>query len=125
MPLESAVTKPIIDYINSLPNSIAEKVKGSASSSGKADINACYRGRTLRIEVKTPDHKNKASKKQERNLEKWYRAGAIVMVAYSLDSVRYFLGEINKDPYSKFDLMQSEMNRCVSWAKIPKLRLTG
>lgn len=122
MPLESSITRGVIDYINSLPVGIAEKVQGSSSASGRADINACYRGRTLRIEVKTPDHKNKASKKQERNLEKWYRAGAVVMVVYSLDSVKMFLEVLNigQSGYAGIE----EENGCISWVKIPILKLT-
>ena len=58
MPFESSITGSIIDYLNSLPGGRAEKLKGSSSGSGKADINGCYRGRSLRIEVKTPDNRN-------------------------------------------------------------------
>ena len=65
-----------------MPFAISEKIKGDATSSGRADINACYNSRSIRIEVKTPDHKNKASKKQEHNLRKWLYAGSIVMVVY-------------------------------------------
>lgn len=88
MPFEKSITNSIIKYLNSLPNCRAEKVQGGAAASGRADINACYHGRTLRIEVKTPDHKNIASTKQKHNLEKWAKAGAIVMTMYSLDAVK-------------------------------------
>lgn len=85
---EAQIVKSILDYLNSQPLCVAEKVQGSASGSGKADINACYHGRCLRIEVKTADHGNKASEKQLVNMQRWERAGAICFVAYSLEDVK-------------------------------------
>lgn len=88
MPLESSITKSVLTYLNSLPSCVAEKVAGSGQSSGKADINGCINGRSFRIEMKTPDHGNKASLKQELNLKRWERAGAITGVCYSLQDVK-------------------------------------
>lgn len=85
MPREDVIVNSILDYLNSLEGCVAEKVHGSAMSSGKADINGCYKGRAFRIEAKTPDHGNKASKKQKINLKRWEKAGALVGVAYSLE----------------------------------------
>lgn len=85
---ESIIVNNILNYLNSLPECVAEKLQGSAASSGKADINACYKGRSLRIEVKTPDHGNKASKRQIANLKRWEAAGAIAFVAYSVEDVK-------------------------------------
>lgn len=120
MPLESSITGKILDLLNSLPQCRAEKIKGSSSSSGRADINACYRGRTLRIEVKTPDHKNKASTKQNHNLEKWEKAGAVVMVVYSRYAVEEFIRRIDQGFTGAWILC--EENGCESWAHIPSLR---
>jgi hypothetical protein len=92
MPIESNITKRVIKYLNSLENCVAEKVFGNGISSGKADINACYHGRSVRIEMKSPDHGNKASKKQELNLKRWEKAGAICGVCYSLEDVKELLG---------------------------------
>lgn len=74
-----------------MPNGVAEKVQGTALSSGKADINACINGRCIRLEVKTADHGNKASKKQKINLRRWSAAGAICGVVYSLEEVKELL----------------------------------
>lgn len=120
MPLEGSITGSILKYLNSLPQCRAEKLKGSSSASGRADINACYRGRTLRIEVKTPDHKNKASAKQNHNLEKWRSAGAVVMVAYSKLSVMTLLKYIDTNQTGEW--VFPEDNGCVSWVKIPSLK---
>lgn len=88
MPVESSVVQGILNYLNSLQRSTAEKVQGTSLSSGKADINACVRGYCVRIEVKTLDHGNKASKKQRINLRRWAAAGAICVVAYTVEDVK-------------------------------------
>ena len=85
---EAQIVKSILDYLNSQPKCVAEKVQGSAAGSGRADINACYKGRTIRIEVKTADHGNKTSVKQQMNLKRWEVAGAICIIAYSLEDVK-------------------------------------
>lgn len=117
MALESSVTGSIIKYLNSLPQCRAEKLKGSSSGSGRADVNACYRGRSLRIEVKTPDHKNTTSDKQEHNLQKWEKAGSAVMVAYSKESVSKLIQLLQKHKKGEFHF--EEENGCTSWARIP------
>lgn len=120
MPLESSITGSILRYMNSLPQCRAEKVKGSSSASGRADINACFRGRTLRIEVKTPDHGNEASAKQNHNLDKWKRAGAVVMVVYSKKAVEEFIRRLEQGFTGSWVLQ--ERNGCESWVNIPSLR---
>lgn len=97
MPREEVIVSSIIKYLNSLDGGVAEKVQGSSMSSGKADINACYKGRSIRIEVKTPDHGNKASEKQKINLRRWKRAGAYCIVAYSLEEVKELIREIGEN----------------------------
>lgn len=94
MPLETTITKRILDWINGLEGGVAEKVMGNAFQFGRPDINACYRGRCIRIEVKTPDHGNKPSKAQELDIKKWRKAGALAFVAYSLDDVKRMFYEV-------------------------------
>lgn len=91
MAREVSIVDKILSYINGLPHGVAEKVQGTALSSGKADINACINGRCIRLEVKTADHGNKASKKQKINLRRWSAAGAICGVVYSLEEVKELL----------------------------------
>ena len=95
MAREISIADQIIKYINSMPHGTAEKVQGTARSSGKSDINACINGRCIRIEVKTADHGNKESKKQSINLRRWSAAGAVCGVAYSLEEVKRLLEEYN------------------------------
>ena len=94
MATETTVQSNIIDYINSLPNGMAENVSGNARQSGRADINACIRGRTFKIEVKTEDTeygREGATLKQRLYLEKWARAGAVACVAYNIGDVAYVI----------------------------------
>lgn len=119
MPLETSITGSIITYIKSLGGQ-AEKVKGDSSASGRPDINACYRGRCLRIEVKTPDHKNTTSKKQDINLKRWRHAGAICMAVYSKKAVMYFLSCYNLGMTGTF--LYTENNKCCSTAYIPRIK---
>lgn len=91
MALESSIQSSILDYINKLPNGIAENVSGNAQQSGRADINACINGRTFKIEVKTEDTaygRKGASTKQRLYLEKWARAGAVSCVVYNVNDVK-------------------------------------
>lgn len=99
---ESVIVNSILKYINSLPQGVAEKLIGNATGAGKADINACYKGRSLRIEVKSPEHGNKASQRQLVNLKRWRAAGAKTLVAYSLTDVKKLIKEIdNENDYSR------------------------
>lgn len=93
MPLESTITKNIINLIKE-KGGMAEKIHGNAMSIGRPDINACYKGRCLRLEVKSPDHNNQASQAQLINLAKWERAGAVSKVVRSVKEVKEILDEI-------------------------------
>lgn len=88
MPLEHSIQSKVLDYLNNLKGCVAENVSGGATQKGRPDINCCYKGQCFRIELKTPDHDNKASVGQRINMKKWSRAGAVCFVAYSLDDVK-------------------------------------
>lgn len=120
MSFEKSITTSIIAYIKKIGGQ-AEKVKGDSSASGRPDINACYKGRCLRIEVKTPDNRNTTSKKQDINLKRWTHAGAICMTVYSRDAVKHFIRKTNKSPYEAGIISYEEKNGCVSKCFIPIL----
>lgn len=86
--LERAITDKVLKWLNSLDGCVAEKVWGSAQQIGRPDINGCYKGRSFRIEMKSPDTGYKPSKLQLLNLEKWERCGAICAVCYSIEEVK-------------------------------------
>lgn len=120
MSFEITITHNIMKYLNDMDGVIMEKVKGEAECSGRADINGCYHGTSVRIEVKTPDNKNKPSKKQLYNLWEWHKAGAITMVVYSLEAVKEAFrvwDETNGKPYHNITI--SEENNCVSMIMYP------
>ena len=93
MAIESTITNSMIKYLNSLPHTIAEKVMGNAFQSNRPDINGCCRGRSFRIEVKSPDHGNKASKGQLLNIKHWKDAGCIAFVCDNLKEVKLRINE--------------------------------
>lgn len=119
MALEKTISTQIIQYLNSLDGCISEKIMGNAESSGRPDIGGCYKGQCFRIEVKTPDHKNVPSRKQLQNLFKWAQAGSVVMVAYSVKSVKRMIETLN-DPKHKNDYyIVPDENGCKSSYFVP------
>ena len=116
-----------MEYFNGMNKSIVEKVKGGAECSGRADINGCYYGWSMRIEVKTPDNRNKPTKKQLYNLYQWNKAGALCMVVYSLDAVSHAINrfdnlfmETEKLSWETYN----EKNKCKSLILYPYSEIT-
>lgn len=93
---ETSLQSKVLDYLNSLPHCIAENVSGNAQQSGRADINACYRGRCLKIELKDPTTGYQPSQQQLLYLKRWAAAGAKTGVCYSLKDVKKLLEEIDE-----------------------------
>ena len=91
---ETALQTAVLKYLNSLPECIAENVSGNASQSGRADINACYKGRCIKIELKDEDTGYEPTKQQLHYLDKWNAAGALTAVCYSLSDVKNFIEEL-------------------------------
>lgn len=81
---ETGIQSKILGYLNSLPQCIAENVSGNASQSGRADINACYKGVCLRLEVKGGTEGYGATQQQKLNLKRWRLAGAKTAVIESV-----------------------------------------
>lgn len=88
MPKESSFQSQALVYLNSINGCVAENVSGNSAQSGRADINGCVNGRSFRIELKVPDHGNTPSKKQLYDLLRWQKAGAFVMVAYTMEDIK-------------------------------------
>lgn len=120
MGFESSFQSTVLKYLNSLPGCKAENVSGNANQSGRPDINGCYRGRMFKIELKTPDNKNEATKKQFLELRKWKNAGCAVAVIYDMDILKemfsfdwYSMGSAGGDSI--------DFNGCHSWYRIPSI----
>lgn len=127
MSFETTITHRIMEYFNGINKAIVEKVKGGAECSGRADINGCYYGWSMRIEVKTPDNRNKPTKKQLYNLYQWNKAGALCMVVYSLDAVSHAINrfdnlfmETEKLSWETYN----EKNKCKSLILYPYSEIT-
>ncbi len=88
MPKESSFQSQVLVYLNSIHGCVAENVSGNSAQSGRADINGCVNGRSFRIELKVLDHGNVPSKKQLYDLLRWQKAGALVMVAYTMEDIK-------------------------------------
>lgn len=91
---ESAIQSKIITWINAQPGCIAENVRGNATQSGRADINACIKGRCVKIEVKRPDSSYDTTSKQELYLKRWKRAGAHCFSCESLKEAQYHITKL-------------------------------
>lgn len=67
-----------------------------ATKAGVPDILACYKGRFIGIEVKTPTTKNNVSKLQQHNLNLIKLAEGRCIVAWDMDMVKDFIEDIDK-----------------------------
>ena len=85
-PLEKTITRNIVRYLNGLPACYARKIHGGRYASGFPDIICVREGIAIWIEVKRPG--GKPTKLQLVELENWRSAGALAIVAYSLDDVK-------------------------------------
>lgn len=120
MGLESNFQSTVLEYLNNTPGCVAENVSGNAKQSGRPDVNGCFHGRMFKLELKTPDHGYKASKKQELNLRRWKRAGCVTGVIYSMSTLRTLISMHPwKDNPGKYEF--SEATGGISWFDIPKL----
>lgn len=83
---EKDLTKKIVDYLNSLPQTFAFRVENRPGMAhGCSDIIGCRAGKFMAVEVKLPG--NKPTQLQERFLRKVREAGGIAIIAYSLEQL--------------------------------------
>lgn len=120
MGLEKNFQTEALKYLNGLPHCKAENVSGNAKQSGRPDINGCYCGRMFKIELKAPDNKNSASKKQSYELQRWHRAGAAVGVIYSMETLKDMMAamELYRGVKNHASYEVQELNGCTSWYTI-------
>lgn len=62
-------------------------MSGDASTSGEPDIDVCYKGRTIKLEVKRPGGAGPTNL-QKAVLAQWREAGAVATTVRSVDAVR-------------------------------------
>lgn len=92
---ETALQTKVLKYLKSLPECMAENVSGNASQSGRADINCCYKGVCVKIELKDPKTGYQPTQQQLLYLKRWKKAGATVGVCYSLKDVKRLLEKVD------------------------------
>lgn len=96
VPMEKSIVTGILKFLNSLPVCHARKVAGTDNQAGEPDIDACYHGQTLKLEVKRPKpFGNDGTKLQLATLEKWKAAGAIAGIVRSVDDVKAIIQELD------------------------------
>ena len=88
-PLESSIVARILKWLNSQPGAYAFKVHGGRWGGGQPDIVGSFKGRALALEIKRPGYE--ATALQLATLKKWEQAGAVAVVAYSLEGVKEIL----------------------------------
>lgn len=83
----SGVVQPVLDYLNSLPESKAINIHGSVfSERGTPDIIGCVKGRMVAFECKR-DTTEDLERIQKWRLSEWIAAGAVVGGVSSVDHV--------------------------------------
>lgn len=74
---ENEIVLEGINYLRAQPHAYAKKVHGGAmGNAGEPDVDACVRGRAVKLEAKAGS--NKPSKVQLAALRRWAAAGALV-----------------------------------------------
>ena len=68
----------------------------ATTKAGVPDIVGCYKGTFIGIEVKHPDKRTNVSALQQHNLDKIVDAGGYSMVAWELQQVIEFIGDIDE-----------------------------
>jgi len=90
---ESALTKKVLEYLNSVPGCKAIKIHGNAYvETGTPDIAGCIRGRAFFLELKVPGEKPTIL--QQKRIKEWQEAGAISGWATSLEEVIELLKDV-------------------------------
>lgn len=83
---EGDLSRKIIKWIEA-QGGCATKVWQGAHSSGDPDILGVLDGRSIALEIKLPDGRHKASALQLHKLKRWKAAGAVAIVATSVQDV--------------------------------------
>ena len=91
---ESAIQSKILEKLKKL-GCYTVKVQ-SASKAGVPDILACYKGKFLCIEVKTPNTKNNTSELQKLNLKQIKSSGGHEAVIWDVEGLEAFLRKIDE-----------------------------
>jgi len=93
-PLESTITRNIMNLLKKLPKCKAVKFPGGAGAQvGTPDILACYRGQFIALEVKRVG--NEPTPIQCVQLLQWQGAEGMAVVVRSVEDVKQVITEID------------------------------
>lgn len=95
---ESSTVALITRHLQRKYGAFVFKTHGDAKRAGLPDLIACIRGRYVAIEVKAPDAKRGATKRQLAELVRITRSGGIAFVASSTAEVDMALLHIGATP---------------------------
>lgn len=99
---ESAIVEEMLGWLNVQDGVLARKVHQTAvTGAGEPDLDICWRGRSVKIEVKRPGQQ--PERIQLRRLMMWQDAGALVGWATSMDDLRAIVAHV-EDPAYRPDL---------------------
>jgi len=90
---EQDYQRKIVKHLESLGAYVVKVV--AASKKGVPDILACYKGKFIAIEVKTPTTRKNTTKLQDYNLNKVRQAAGYAMVAVDIEDLECILNEID------------------------------
>lgn len=94
---EGSIVADMLRWLAVQPQCLARKVhQTGVTGSGEPDLDICWRGRAVKIEVKRPGQR--PTRVQVRRLLQWRDAGALVAWVTSLDDLRAVLS--HADDYS-------------------------
>ena len=92
---ESLLKRQMKDLLNERGAFWSSIQGGPGSKPGDPDMVACYRGRYVAIEAKTPGGRQRYEQKdRQREIE---AAGGIYILAYDLDTIANILDTIDKE----------------------------
>ena len=93
--METYIVKPILAFLDSKrPQCAYNKNHGNAFSSGLLDIDVCYLGRTIYLEVKQDSGSLRPN--QRLLIKEVRRAGGIAEVVYSVETVRDIFAHVEQ-----------------------------
>ena len=91
---EQDIQRKIIKFLESQGAYVIKTI--STNRSGVPDIIACYKGKFIAIEVKTPKTKNNVSELQKSHIKKIQEANGIAIVAWSVEQVEVAINYISR-----------------------------
>ena len=90
---EQDYQRKLVKYLESLGAYVVKVV--AASKKGVPDILACYKGKFIAVEVKTPTTRSNTTKLQEYNLKKVQQAAGYATVAVEPKDLEEIINEID------------------------------